>query len=270
MWTSFASSLSSDSKKNNDGSLEVGVYCAALPDEEDFNTLPGMVAVATSSVVLIEFPAELSEEVSAGDDALPSFSKNLYDLLSDHHIVKVFCDASGIQRKSIIGSKELSRIPKMECKDVERMCIDQMIYDHDDDTNGINANEIADDGCLPLNKVLKFCTDNRYDKRYTGLVWEEDSPATNGWLNVKTAVRIRKDGNYINFAAGQAYGTLLAYKELLNLRNPDCRPQYIKLDIEKDTQRKSEVERNARLGLDKNGGKRNLILGNQSKKRQRK
>ena len=23
-------------------SLEVGVYCAALPDEEDFNTLPGM------------------------------------------------------------------------------------------------------------------------------------------------------------------------------------------------------------------------------------
>ena len=59
----------------------------------------------------------------------------------------------------------------------------------DDDTNGINANEIADDGCLPLNKVLKFCTDNRYDKRYTGLVWEEDSPATNGWLNVKTAVR---------------------------------------------------------------------------------
>ena len=36
-----------------------------------------------------------------------------------------------------------------------------------------------------------------------GLVWEEDSPATNGWLNVRTTARIRKDGNFVNFAAGQ-------------------------------------------------------------------
>merc|ERR1711991_878655 len=114
----------------------------------------GMIAVATTKVVLIEFPAELSEEVAAGEDAYSSFSKNMHDLLSDHNIVKVFCDRSGIQQSAIIGSKEMSRIPKMEVRCVERMCEDQMNYDGETTRDN--------EGGIPLRKVLEYCTAQYY------------------------------------------------------------------------------------------------------------
>ena len=128
-----------------------------------------MVVVATSKVVLIEFPAELSEEVSAGEDAFPAFSKNMHDLLSDHNIVKVFCDGSGIQQNTIIGSKDISRIPKMETRCVERMCKEEMNYNRLEPaataSNGSRHFQQQDnegEGGLPLSKVLEYCTEQFY------------------------------------------------------------------------------------------------------------
>ena len=107
-------------------------------------------------MVLIEFPAELSEEVSAGEDAFPAFSKNMHDLLSDHNIVKVFCDGSGIQQSSVIGSKDISRIPRMETRCVERMCEEDLNYRRE------NTTGIDNEGGLPLSKVLEYSTTQFY------------------------------------------------------------------------------------------------------------
>jgi hypothetical protein len=122
------------------------------------------------------------------------------DLLEDVTVTKVFCDYTKDQYNSLASSDYVVK---------PHRCIEQMTRD---------ATDSADRFSGGLAEILRLSTGYKFDR---------DSIATNGWRNYNTADRIRKDGNYINFAAAEAYGICIAYRGLLNRGKVGARPAYI-------------------------------------------
>jgi hypothetical protein len=176
---------------------EVSVYCANLPNEEESITfLPLMIAICCQEMVMIEFPEECA---NFGSDE-PRLSNQMIDVLEDVRLTKVFCDYTNEQYKSLVTDKMVVVKPYR--------CVEQM-------TRDLLGTDSFSGG---LSKVLEHST---------GYKFERDSIAKNGWKNLNTADRIQKDGNFINFAAAEAFGIGLSYRGLLNNKQPGLRQPYV-------------------------------------------
>ena len=173
------------------------MYCANLPNEEESITyLPLMIAISCQDMVMIEFPEECAN--FRADE--PRLSDHMIDILEDGRITKVFCDYTNEQYNSLVADKMVTVKPYR--------CIEQM-------TRDLLGTDSFSGG---LSKVLEHST---------GYKFERDSIAKNGWKNFNTADRIQKDGNFINFAAAEAFGIFLSYRGLLNNKQPGSRQPYV-------------------------------------------
>lgn len=154
---------------------------------------------------MIEFPEECAN--FRADE--PRLSDHMIDILEDGRITKVFCDYTNEQYNSLVADKMVAVKP---CR-----CVEQM-------TRDLLGTDSFSGG---LSKVLEHST---------GYKFERDTIAKNGWNNFNTADRIQKDGNYINFAAAEAFGIILSYRGLLNNKQPGSRQPYILARDKKETQ----------------------------------
>eukprot|EP01038_Epipyxis_sp_PR26KG_P010871 gene10871-14589_t len=166
----------------------VGIDCEGLNDVdvEENNGYPLMIQISTSEIVIIEFPGENSTDEY--DQAC--LSSNLTKLLLDKNILKVFFDPTGFDVKLL----NIDVQPRVDIADLIKQKYDKL------DSKG---KDLVGMGLIDtLSTVAKK-------------VYKKQSIRSNGWWGLRSPKAIRTSKAFINYAAADAWGTLLAYN-LLN------------------------------------------------------
>lgn len=161
----------------------VGVDCEGTHfEDEDIHSFPLVVQVACKNIVIIELPGEQLDA-----EGLPSLSEGMIRLLDDASITKVFFDPTG---------------KDVQC--LQRPCLP--IFDLSEWKSNLlrrRSSSNNKDDSFGLIEILSIVSNETYEK---------NSLKKKGWYRISTVDGVRRNKDFINYAAADAWGTILAYE----------------------------------------------------------